>query len=302
MTLGGSSAVHIQSSTTSSAPSVPRTPSSITIHPVALFSILDHYLRRNDEQPRVIGTLLGTRSPDNTQIHVRSSFAVLHSENEEQVAVDMEYHRTMYELHSRVNPKETIVGWYSTGSNLNTYSALIQNFYSQETAPHHAIHVALNTGAEEGEEAGVQAYVSSPVGVFPKPENCIFVPVPVRLQFQDAERSGLDLLTQTAQSPNSTTAQPITSIANLDATLNTVSQMLDRVLGYVRQVLAGEIEGDKALGRYLMDTLGVAAIGEKGGEDKAFNASLQDTLMISYLANLVRAQAEVSARLALVTS
>ncbi|KAJ7180398.1 JAB1/Mov34/MPN/PAD-1 ubiquitin protease-domain-containing protein [Mycena crocata] len=302
MALGGSSAVHIQSSTISAAPAVPRTPSSITIHPVALFSILDHYLRRTDDQPRVIGTLLGTRSADNTQIHVRSSFAVLHSENDEQVAVDMEYHRTMYELHSRVTPKETIVGWYSTGSNLNTYSALIQNFYSQETAPHQAIHVALTTGAEEGEEAGVQAYVSSPVGVFPKPENCIFVPVPVRLQFQDAERSGLDLLTQTALSPNSTTAQPVTSIANLDTALNSVSQMLDRVLAYVRQVLAGEVEGDKALGRYLMDTLGVGAMGEKGGEDKAFNASLQDTLMISYLANLVRSQAEVSSRLALVTS
>ncbi|KAJ7490290.1 JAB1/Mov34/MPN/PAD-1 ubiquitin protease-domain-containing protein [Mycena galericulata] len=302
MALGGSSAVHIQSSTISSTPAAPRAPSSITIHPVALFSILDHYLRRTDEQPRVIGTLLGNRSPDNTQIHVRSSFAVLHSETDEQVAVDMEYHRTMYELHSRVNPKETIVGWYSTGSNLNTYSALIQNFYSQETAPHQAIHVALNTGAEEGEEPGVQAYVSSPVGVFPKPENCIFVPVPVRLQFQETERSGLDLLTQTALSPNSTTAQPVTSIANLDTALTTVSQMLDRVLAYVRKVLAGEVEGDKALGRYLMDTLGVAAIGEKGGEDKAFNASLQDTLMISYLANLVRAQAEVSSRLALVTS
>ncbi|KAK7061996.1 eukaryotic translation initiation factor 3 subunit F [Favolaschia claudopus] len=302
MALGGSSAVHVQSSTTSAAPPAPRTPTSITIHPVALFSILDHYLRRNDQQPRVIGTLLGTRSPDNTQVHVRSSFAVLHSENEEQVAVDMEYHRTMYELHSRVTPKETIVGWYSTGSNLNTYSALIQNFYSQETAPHQAIHVALNTGAEEGEQAGVQAYVSSPVGVFPKPENCIFVPVPVRLQFQEAERSGLDLLTQTALSPNSTTPQPVTSIENLESALTTVSQMLDRVLAYVRQVLAGEVPGDKALGRYLMDTLGVAAIGEKGGEDKAFNASLQDTLMISYLANLVRAQAEVSARLALVTS
>ena len=48
---------------------------------------------------------------------------------------------------------------YSTGSNLNTYSALIQNFYSQETAPFPAIHIALNTGAELGEEAGVKAYV-----------------------------------------------------------------------------------------------------------------------------------------------
>ncbi|KAF8208175.1 hypothetical protein K438DRAFT_1813551 [Mycena galopus ATCC 62051] len=144
------------------------TPSSITIHPVALFSLLDHYLSRNDEQPRVIGTLLGTRSSDNTQIHVRSSFAMLYSENEEQGAVVMEYHHTMYELQSRVTPKETIVGWF-------------------ETAAHQAIHVALNTGAENGEEAGIS---ESPMGVFPKPENCISVPVPVHLQFQDAERSG----------------------------------------------------------------------------------------------------------------
>lgn len=93
--------------------------------------------------------------------------------------------------------------------------------------------------------------------------------------------------------------------------------MLDRVLAYVRSVLAGETKGDPALGRYLMDTLGASTDDlEKGG----FNASLQvclpvlflvilgaddtlqDTLMISYLANLVRAQAEVSSRLALVTS
>lgn len=89
---------------------VRRAPASVTVHPVALFSILDHYLRRTDAQERVIGTLLGTRS-DNGEVEVRSSFAVLHSETEEQVAVDMEYHRTMYELHHKVNSKEVIVGW-----------------------------------------------------------------------------------------------------------------------------------------------------------------------------------------------
>lgn len=101
---------------------------------------------------------------------------MLHSETAEQVAVDMDYHHQMYELHHKVNSKEVIVGWcalslspqtavdlcdsrYSTGSNLNTYSALIQNFYTQETAPHQAIHLALNTGVEEGQGAGVKAYI-----------------------------------------------------------------------------------------------------------------------------------------------
>jgi hypothetical protein len=42
---------------------------------------------------------------------VRTAFAVLHSETSEQVAVDMDYHRAMFELSQRVNPKESIVGW-----------------------------------------------------------------------------------------------------------------------------------------------------------------------------------------------
>ncbi|PBK66889.1 eukaryotic translation initiation factor 3 [Armillaria solidipes] len=294
-----SSAIHVHSSLNTSAvvQNAPRTPTSVTIHPVALFSILDHYLRRTDKQDRVLGTLLGTRT--DSGVEVRSSFAVLHSETSEQVAVDMDYHRTMYDLHHKVNSKEVIVGWYSTGSNLNTFSALIQNFYSQETAPHQAIHVALNTGIDDGEPAGIKAYFSSPVGVFPRPENCVFVPVPVELRFHDAERSGLDLLASTAASPSSTSNQPLADLEILEQSIQNVSGMLDRVLAYVRSVLAGETKGDPALGRYLMDTLGASTDDlEKGG----FNASLQDTLMISYLANLVRAQAEVSSRLALVTS
>ncbi|KAJ3547827.1 hypothetical protein NM688_g5360 [Phlebia brevispora] len=203
----------------------------------------------------------------------------------------------MYELHHKVNPKEVIVGWYSTGSNLNTYSALIQNFYSQETAPHQAIHLALNTGTEEGQQAGIQAYISSPVGVSPKPENAVFVPIPCALHFKEAERSGLDLLSSVAS--GSTDSYPATDLDVLEGALVSLSEMLDRVLTYVRSVLAGEVKGDAAIGRYLMDTFGTSTEElEKG----TFNSSLQDTLMVSYLANLVRSQAEVSSRLALATS
>lgn len=83
--------------------------------------------------------------------------------------------------------------------------------------------------------------------------------------------------------------------------------MIDRVLTYVRAVLAGEAQGDAAIGRYLMDTLGAstegdADVGGSAAEMGGFNGRLQDTLMVSYLANLVRAQAEVSSRLALVSA
>jgi len=92
----------------------------------------------------------------------------------------MEYHRSMFEMFIRgrgdVSKEQlNIVGWYATGgaekqviqglaqgqgqNGLGTYSALIQNFYEQETAPYPAVHVALDTGTEEGVGAGVRAYV-----------------------------------------------------------------------------------------------------------------------------------------------
>lgn len=79
----------------------------------------------------------------------------------------------------------------------------------------------------------------------------------------------------------STPATPPTPLASLHSTLQSVSEMLDRVLAYVHSVLRGEIPGDKALGRYLMDTLGAAEEARDEGEDgdgkgqEGFNASLQ---------------------------
>lgn len=73
-------------------------------------------------------------------------------------------------------------------------------------------------------------------------------------------------------SPTSTTNQPVADLDILEQSIQNVSSMLDRVLEYVRAVLAGEKKGDPAIGRYLMDTLGASTDDlEKGG----FNSSLQ---------------------------
>lgn len=92
-------------------------------------------------------------------IEIRNCFPVPHSETEEQVAVDMDYHKSMFELHQKVNPKEVIVGWYATGKGLNAYSALIQGaFYSKETEPHPAVHLTMDTTIKT-EDFGVKTFV-----------------------------------------------------------------------------------------------------------------------------------------------
>ncbi|KAG9011810.1 hypothetical protein FRB94_007536 [Tulasnella sp. JGI-2019a] len=292
-----SSAIYLQPP---SSTSIQGRPLTVTIHPSALFSILDHYLRATTptSKQRVLGTLLGTRNEAN-EIEVRSAFAVGHSEAEEQIVVDGDYHKMVLELHQKVNPKEVVVGWYSTGGELDSITALIHNFYAAETGSNQAIHVSVNTGVQEEGQLGVKAYVGAPVGVFPNQDNCAFIPVPCELKFQEAERGGLDILSKAADGPVPAYA---TELETLELALLEVISMIDRVLVYVQSVTSGKAQGDERVGRNLLGTLSATVEGlEKNRLESLFNSHLQDTLMVSYITNLVRSQVEISSRLVLLT-
>lgn len=94
-----------------------RTPSLVTVHPSVLAQILDHQSRKSAEQPRVIGTLLGVRSTDtgsgsSTEIEIRNCFALPHVETDQEVAVDMDYHKSMMDLMNKLGSgREVLVGW-----------------------------------------------------------------------------------------------------------------------------------------------------------------------------------------------
>ncbi|CAO3663837.1 unnamed protein product [Umbelopsis vinacea] len=268
------STLHLTS--TSGAPAF--RPFTCVINPVVLFSILDHYLRRNEGQERVIGTLLGVRSDDGTEVEIRNCFNVPHQENDSEVAVDMEHHRAMFELHQRVNPKEVIVGWYATGSELNSYSALIQDFYSGEVAPFQAVHLTMDTDlAVKGSHLWVSRHIS------------------VHRYF-DAERSGLEILA-TAKSSDERSASLLSDMDHLEIAIAKVQEMLERVSQYVQQVLNGKEPANNAIGRYIMDSVSVVPKVDATSFEKMFNSHLQDLLMVVYLANMTRTQLSVAERL-----
>lgn len=130
---------------------------SCVVHPHVLFSIIDHYSRREEDQQRVIGTLLGTVDDAGT-ITVCSGFPVPHTETEEQVAVNTDFHATMLQLHQRVFPKQQVVGWYSTGVEVNDSSILFHEFYGQEVE--RPVHLLLDQGLGES-RMSCKAYISA---------------------------------------------------------------------------------------------------------------------------------------------
>ena len=277
-------------------------PLNVVIQPQALLSILDHSIRRPLDQVRVIGTLLGTRSDsDETQVTVHSAFAVGHTETTDQVEVDMEYQKAMLALHLKANPKEILVGWYATSSELNTFSALIQNHYSSQgegTYPQPAVH--LTVSSPPGKNVEVRAYISSPVGVTPEraADSAAFMPVPHSIYYNDADKTSLDTVEQ-GRDVESREAGLLTDIENLEKSIEDTLGMLDRVNRYVEAVIEEEAEPSTALGQYLLNTLALAPKVDPSEIEKDFNNHIQDVLTVSYLANTIRTQMDLSNRLAI---
>merc|ERR1712000_63928 len=103
-------------------------PLTVNIQPQAILSVLDHATRRDardaSQPDRVTGALVGTRSEDGSEVEVRSCFAIPHTEEEDQVEVDVEYQKNMLALTLKANPREVLLGWYTTSLELNSLAPL----------------------------------------------------------------------------------------------------------------------------------------------------------------------------------
>ncbi|KAG8168587.1 hypothetical protein KVR01_001336 [Diaporthe batatas] len=285
-------------------------PMTVNLQPQAILSILDHAIRRDDTapednspdapQPRVIGALIGVRSEDGTEVEVRNTFAIPHVENEEQVEVDVEYQRTMLQLSLKASPRETLLGWYATSLELNSFSALIQNFFASPetgTFPHPAVHLTIST--EPGKDIETHAYISAPAAVNPDraAESCLFIEVPHRLSQGDADRSALEAIAAAANN-ESRQAPLVPDIEALATTIAQTEDLLERTSGYVGEILDEERDPNQALGQFMMNNLSLAPKVAPESIEHDFNNHIQDVLMVSYLANTIRTQIDLSQRLA----
>ncbi|KAL7410911.1 hypothetical protein BDY24DRAFT_417514 [Mrakia frigida] len=257
-----------------------RSPTLLTLQALPLLSILNHHTRRPiPSQPRVIGALIGRRT-DAGEVVVTNAYAVPHDET--RVYFAEKEHKDLLEAFRKVGgDKEGLVGWYATTPTPDVFSALIQNFFSGETAPYPAVHLTVDVTAPAS-EGSIKAFVSSPIGILPN-EFCTFLPLPLSLP---------------SNPPSLLHSTPPTPLASLELALAQTRKDLALVRAYVDSVVSGEKEGDAKVGRELMDVVGRSGEAGNGAEwKKGVEGQLQDTLMVSYLSSLVRSQVELAARI-----
>lgn len=166
----------------------------VVIHPTVLLSVVDHYNRiAKDTKKRVVGTLMGEYG-DNNVLQVTNCYAVPFEEDKDEPEniwfFDHIFHENMFNMMRKINSREKIIGWYSTGPDIrkndidineimrryNTSPVFVvirvqdelsvslptEAYFTQEETDDNGninrqfVHVPTTIGATEAEEVGVE--------------------------------------------------------------------------------------------------------------------------------------------------
>jgi len=209
----------------------------------------------------------------------------------------------MSSLHSRANPKEQIVGWYSTCEKLDANSVLFHEFYSSETTT--AVHVtvnpslkALETTKEQGRSdvpsLPISAFIGTQISIQNKLVGCRFQQIPLQL-----ETSSLDVLfrNQTNEGTAMGNVKMLSDFENIELSISRVLSMLDQISAYIERVVDKEIAPNPIVGRSLENALSSVPNIDRDQFESMINTSVQDLLMLVYLSDLTKTQLAIAENL-----
>lgn len=157
---------------------------------------------------------------------------------------------------------------------------------------------------------GVDAFVATAAGAS-KLVRATLVPftrLRVGLGASPEERVGLDALTKATLAGASAavaaatlpaeSADAGTDLDALEGSMRRLKALLETTLAYVEDTVAGRRPADEAAGRAIAETLAAVPAADTGAFERTWASSVQDVLMVSYLAHLTQAQMRLAEKIA----
>ena len=259
--------------------------SNVSVHPTALLSVVDHYTRvARGTNKRVIGTLLGESRADG--LHVMTSFAVPFEEDSKDPRiwfVDHNYHETMFDMFKKVNPKERVVGWYSTGPGIKACDLLIHElFRNYATEP---VFLVIDVTAKDDLALPIKAYVSR------NEEDRSFLHIPSCISALEAEEVGVEHLLRDIK--NATASTLAVQVEERLRAVKVLARELGLITEYLDDVIKGALPQDNDIIGTLQSVVNnLGGCGLQFAKDpelaKAFNIEKNDSTMAIYLGSMLR--------------
>ncbi|CAK7324910.1 unnamed protein product [Dovyalis caffra] len=259
----------------------------VIVHPLVLLSIVDNYTRvAKDSRKRVIGVLLG--SSFKGTIDVTNSYAVPFEEDDKDSSIwflDHNYHESMFSMFKRINAKEHVVGWYSTGPKLRENDLDIHQLF-HNYVPNPVLVIIDVQPKELGIPTKAYYDVEEVKENATQKSQKVFVHVPSEIAAHEVEEIGVEhLLRDVKDTTISTLATEVTgkltALKGLDARLR-------EIRGYLDLVIDEKLPLNHEILYHLQDVFNLLPNLNVTELIKGFAVKTNDMMLVIYLSSLIR--------------
>ncbi|EFJ21414.1 hypothetical protein SELMODRAFT_174670 [Selaginella moellendorffii] len=259
----------------------------VVVHPLVLLSIVDNYNRvAKDTRKRVLGVLLGATFRG--RVDITNSYAVPFEEDDRDPSIwflDHNYHEAMFDMFKRINAKEHVVGWYSTGPKLRENDLDIHELF-RNYAPNPVL-VIIDVQPREL-AIPTKAYYS----IEDVKENATqksqkaFVHVPSEIGAYEAEEIGVEHLLRDVK--DATVSTLATEIGAKLQSLKGLEARLKEIRAYLDNVVEGRLPLNHGILYHLQDVFNLLPNLNVQELFRSFVVKTNDMMLVIYLSSLIR--------------
>ncbi|MEW5302777.1 MAG: hypothetical protein WDW36_005525 [Sanguina aurantia] len=262
-------------------------PDKVVLHPLVLLSVVDHYNRvAKDTRKRVVGVLLGESHKG--QVDVTNSFALPFEEDDHDCSIwflDHSYLDIMCKMFKKVNAKEKVVGWYSTGPKLKECDIDVHSLVKDhcdspvlvicEVQPKDiglpfTAYYAIDEVKEDGTEKSQKVFIS----------------VPCSVGQTEAEEIGVEHLLRDVK--DATISTLATDVSSKLAALKGLKSRLKEIQEYLELVSGGRLPVNHDIMMYLQDIFNLLPNMNVESLIKSLAVKSNDMMLVIYLSSLIR--------------
>lgn len=263
-------------------------PTHVVVHPLVLLSVVDHYNRvAKGTRKRVVGVLLGEQDKQG-RVDITNSYAVPFDEEEKSGIwfLDHNYHENMFHMFKKVNAKERVVGWYSTGPKIKANDLAIHEVIRQYAPSGHPAFVIVEV---QPKELGIptKAYVTVEEVSEDKTENRMaFQHTPSSIGALEAEEVGVEHLLRDVK--DASVSNLATSVQEKVNSLRSLNEHIKEMEEYLTNVCDGKLPVNHQIINQIQDIFNLLPNLDVEELIRSFSVKSNDMMLVIYLSSVIR--------------
>ncbi|XP_010252870.1 PREDICTED: COP9 signalosome complex subunit 6a-like [Nelumbo nucifera] len=268
------------------------------LHPLVIVNISDHYTRVKSQAqpphsssnggwspppqpPRVFGCVIGIQR--GRTVEILNSFELLYDPSTE--SLDRSFLEKKQELYKKVFPNFYILGWYSTGSDVQESDMHIHKALMDiNESP---VYVILNPAINHSQKDLPVTIYESELHVIDGIPQLIFVRSSYTIETVEAERISVDHVAHLKPSDGGSAATQLAAhLTGIHSSIKMLNSRIRVLHNYLLTMQRGDIPLEDSLLRQVSSLLRRLPAIESGKFRDDFQMEYNDTLLITYLAML----------------